>query len=161
MADCWGPMLRKNSLSWSLNRLQLSLYQQAGGTRSKYNYWRRKGLESSCWVAMIRHPVRRLGERCLASVTPACAIPSVVAFVNTGAVVIHGKYRSTEVNKTIVISIIDRNVYRWVAAKRWFSQHDQKRRPIRSVTEPAIVSLRFTNGRTKCDTKTAQINKKK
>ena len=44
MADCWGPMLRKNSLSWSLNRLQLSLYQQAGGTRSKYNYWRRNGL---------------------------------------------------------------------------------------------------------------------
>ena len=37
MADCWGPMLRKNSLSWSLNRLQLSLYQQADGTRSKYN----------------------------------------------------------------------------------------------------------------------------
>ena len=25
---------------------------------------------------------------------------------------------------------------------------------------PAIVSLRFTNGRTKCDTKTAQISKK-
>ena len=37
---CW----EKNSLSWSLNRLQLSLYQQAGGTRSKYNHWRRKGL---------------------------------------------------------------------------------------------------------------------
>ena len=37
---CW----EKNSLSWSLNRLQLSLYQQAGGTRSKYNYWRGKGL---------------------------------------------------------------------------------------------------------------------
>ena len=37
---CW----EKNCLSWSLNRLQLSLYQQAGGTRSKYNYWRRKGL---------------------------------------------------------------------------------------------------------------------
>ena len=73
---------------------------------------------------MIRHPVRRLGERCLASVTRACAIPSVVAFVNTGAVVIHGKYRSSEVNKTIVISIIDRNVYRWVTAKRWFSQLD-------------------------------------
>ena len=60
---------------------------------------------------MIRHPVRRLGERCLASVTRACAIPSVVAIVNTGAVVIHGKYWSSEVNKSIVISIIDRNVY--------------------------------------------------
>ena len=35
---------KENNLSWSLNRLQLSLYQQAGGTRSKYNYWRRKGL---------------------------------------------------------------------------------------------------------------------
>ena len=43
-----GGLLRadaeRNSLSWSLNRLQLSLYQQAGGSRSKYNYWRRKGL---------------------------------------------------------------------------------------------------------------------
>ena len=29
---------KKNSLSWPLNRLQLCLYQQAGGTRSKYNY---------------------------------------------------------------------------------------------------------------------------
>ena len=61
---------------------------------------------------MIRHPVRRLEERRLASVTRACAIPSVVGSVNTVAVVIHGKYRSSEVNKLIVISIIDRNVYR-------------------------------------------------
>ena len=38
VADCLGPMLRKNSLLWPLNRLQLSLYQQAGGNRSKYNY---------------------------------------------------------------------------------------------------------------------------
>ena len=38
---CWD---KKISLSWSLNRLQFSLYQQAGGTRSKYNYWRCKGL---------------------------------------------------------------------------------------------------------------------
>ena len=37
---CW----EKNSLSWPLNRLQLCLHQQAGGTRSEYNYWRRKGL---------------------------------------------------------------------------------------------------------------------
>ena len=37
---CW----EKKCLSWSLNRLQLSLYQQAGWARSKYNYWRRKGL---------------------------------------------------------------------------------------------------------------------
>ena len=44
MGDCRGPMLRKNSLSWSLNRLQLSLYQQASWTKSKSNYWRRKGL---------------------------------------------------------------------------------------------------------------------
>ena len=50
---------------------------------------------------MIRHPVRRLGERCLASVTRACAIPSVVGIVNTGAVVIHGEYRSSEVNKSL------------------------------------------------------------
>ena len=52
-------------LSWSLNQLQLSLYQQAGGTRSKYIYWRRKGSTEQ-WenrVAMIRHPGRRLGER--------------------------------------------------------------------------------------------------
>ena len=75
---------------------------------------------------MIWHPVRRLGERCLASVTRACAIASVVGIVNTGAVVIHGKYRSSEVNKSIVISIIDRNVYRWVMEKRCFSQKEVK-----------------------------------
>ena len=97
---CW----EKNRLSWSLNRLQLSLYQQAGGTRSKYNYW------------------------------------SVVAIVNTGAVVIRGKYRSSEVNKSIVISIIDRDVYRWVTTKR-FSQHDQKRRPIRSVASDCLTKI--------------------
>ena len=34
---CWV----KDILSWSLNRLLLSLYQQAGGTRSKCSYWRR------------------------------------------------------------------------------------------------------------------------
>ena len=32
------------SLSWSLNRLQLSLYQQTLGTVRKHNYWRRNGL---------------------------------------------------------------------------------------------------------------------
>ena len=26
MAVCWGPVLRKNSLSWPFNRLQLCLY---------------------------------------------------------------------------------------------------------------------------------------
>ena len=97
--------------------------------------------ESSCWVAMVRHPVRRLGERCIASVTCACAIPSVVGIVNTGASVIHGKYRSSEVNKSIVISIIDRNVYRWVTAKCWFSQHDQKQRPIRSVASDCLTKI--------------------
>ena len=35
------------SLSWSLNRLQLSLYQQTRGTGRKYNYWRRNGLQNS------------------------------------------------------------------------------------------------------------------
>ena len=45
MADCWWLMPRTIiSLSWSLNRLQLGLYQQAGETGSKYNYWRRNGL---------------------------------------------------------------------------------------------------------------------
>ena len=34
---------KKFSLSWSLNRLQWSLYQQAGGTGGKYNYWRCNG----------------------------------------------------------------------------------------------------------------------
>ena len=35
---------KKISLSWSLNRLQLSLYQHAGGTGNEYNYWRWNGL---------------------------------------------------------------------------------------------------------------------
>ena len=40
-----SPMLRKKiSLSWLLNRLQLSLYQQAGRTGSKHNYLRCIGL---------------------------------------------------------------------------------------------------------------------
>ena len=59
---------------------------------------------------MIRHPGRRLGEQCIESVTRAWAIPSVVGIVNTGAIVIHGIYRSSEVNKSIVISIIDQNI---------------------------------------------------
>ena len=119
-----GQFLEKNSLSWSLNRLQLSLYNKQVGLEVNTIIEDVRGWRS-CWVAMTRHPVRRLGERCLASVTRACAIPSVVAIVNTGGVVIHGKYRFSEVNKSIVISIIDRNVYRWVTGKRWFSQHDQ------------------------------------
>ena len=60
---------------------------------------------------MIRHTVRRLGERCLASETRAWVISSVVGIVNTGTVVIHSKYRSSGVIKSIVISIIDRNAY--------------------------------------------------
>ena len=56
-----------------------------------------------------------------------------------GTAVIQRKYQSSEVNKSIVISITDRNVYRWVTAKRWFSKHDQKRRPIRSVASDCLT----------------------
>ena len=35
-----------------------------------------------------------------------------------GAVVFHGEYRSSELNKSIVTSIIYRNVRRWFMAKR-------------------------------------------
>ena len=90
---------------------------------------------------MIRHQGRKLGDRCLASVTRPCVIPSMVGIVNRGAVVIHGKYRSSEVNKSIVISIIDRNVHRWVTTKRWFSQHDQERRPIPSVANDCLTKI--------------------
>ena len=90
---------------------------------------------------MIWHPGCRLVEQCLASVTRACTIPSVVDIVNTDAVVIHGKYRSCEVNKSVVILIIDRNAYWWVTTKRWFSQHDKKRRPVRSVASDCLTEI--------------------
>ena len=48
MAVYWWPRLgadaKKNTLSWSLDQLLLNLCQQAGGTGSKYNDWRRNGL---------------------------------------------------------------------------------------------------------------------
>ena len=57
-----------------------------------------------------------------------------------GTFVIHWKYRSSEVTKSFVISIIDRNVYRWVTAKG-FSQHVQERRPIWSVASNCLTNI--------------------
>ena len=70
--------------------------------------------------------------------------PSVIRawpIPNRGTVVIHGKYRSSEGNKSIVISIINRNVYRWFTAKRYFNQHNQERRPIRSVASDCLTKI--------------------
>ena len=114
-----------------LNRLQLSLYQQAGTVEINtiiVDVWWVDGTVkvSSCQVAIIRHSGRRLGCK------------------HRGAVVIHGEYCSFEVNKSIVISIIDRNIYRWVRPKRWFSEHDQERRPIRSVASDCLTNIHDT-----------------
>ena len=40
----WDISGARGMLKSLRNHRQLSLYQQAGETRSKYNYWRRKGL---------------------------------------------------------------------------------------------------------------------
>ena len=85
---------------------------------------------------MLRHSGRRLGDRCHASVTHACAIPNAVGIVNRGAVVIHGKYQSSEVNKSIAITNINRNVHRWFTAIRSI-----KRRPIRLVASTCLTNI--------------------
>ena len=88
---------------------------------------------------------RRLGDPFSASVTRRMRDPECCRHCKhrrgRGTAVIQRKYRSSEVNKSIVISITDRNVYRWVTAKRWFSKHDQKRRPIRSVASDCLTKI--------------------
>ena len=59
-----------------------------------------------------------------------CTFPNVVGIVNRGTAAIHRKYRSSDVNKSIAITIIDWHVHRWFAAKLTFGQ---ERRLIRSV----------------------------
>ena len=97
--------------------------------------WYRK--KSSCRLA---DPGRRLGNRRLAGVTTirACVFPSVVWVINRCAAAIHRKYRSSGVNKSIVISIIDRNVHRWFTA---ILTINQKRRPIRLVNSDGLTNI--------------------
>ena len=63
----------------------------------------------------------------------ACPFPNVIGIVNRGTTAIHRKYQSSDLNKSIAISIIDRHVHRWFAAKLTFGQ---ERRLIRSVACP-------------------------
>ena len=148
MADCWcGPMQRKkSSISWWLNRLQLSFTSTTDRTEGKYNFvdvmgWRNSKKIKQRWS----NSGCRLGGPLSASVTRRMRDPECCRNCRhrrgRGTAVIQRKYRSSEVNESIVISITDRNVYRWVTAKRWFSKHDQKRRPIRSVASDCLTRI--------------------
>ena len=84
-----------------------------------------------------------------AKVTCACAIPNLIRIVNTGAVVIHRKYRFSTVNKSIAMSIIKWEVHRWLTAKLSFSQ---ERRTILSVASDGLTNI-YKDGLTKYDIK--------
>ena len=58
------------------------------------------------------------------------------------AVVIHGRYRSSEVDKSIIILIIDRNVYRTI--RQNVSSVNMIKREDGFDQQPAIFSLIFT-----------------
>ena len=125
---------KKSSLSWWLNRLQLSFY--------KHNFvdvmgWRNSKKIKQRWS----NSGRRLGGPLSASVTRRMRDPECCRDCKhrrrRGTAVIQRQYRSSEVSK----SITDRNVYRWVTAKRWFSKHDQKRRQIRSVASDSLTKI--------------------
>ena len=61
---------------------------------------------------MIQHSGRRLGERRLLRVTHTGEIQNVLRIVERGAIVIRGKYWSSEVIISVVILIIYRHVCR-------------------------------------------------
>ena len=137
---------KKSSFSCWLNRLQLSFYKHDDRTEGKYNFvdvigWRNSKKIKQQWS----NSGRRLGGPLSASVTRRMRDPECCWDCKhrrgRGTAVIQRKYRSSEVNKSIVISITDWNVYRWVTAKRWFSEHDQKRRPIRSVASDCLTKI--------------------
>ena len=149
MADCWcGPGCReKNQVShddwidcnWVFTRT-------TDRTEGKYNFvdvmgWRNSKKIKQRWS----NSGRRLGGPLSTSVTRRMSDPECCRDCKhrrgRGTAVIQRKYRSSEVNKSIVISITDRNVYQWVTAKRWFSKHDQKRRPIRSVASDCLNEI--------------------
>ena len=115
-------------------------------TEGKYNFvavmgWRDSKKIKQRWS----NSGCRLGGPLSASVTRRMRDPECCRDCKhrpgRGTAVIQRKYRSSEVNKSIVISITDLNVYRWVTAKLWFSKHDQKRRPIRSVASDCLTKI--------------------
>ena len=69
-----------------------------------------------------------------------------------GAVGIHRKYQSFGANKSIVISIIDRDFHRRFTAKRLFSQAN---RLIPSAASDGLTDM-YNDRPTNCDTKAAQ-----
>ena len=95
-------------------------------TEGKYNFvgvmgWRNRKKINQQWS----NSGPRLGGPLSASVTRRMRDPECCRDCKhrrgRGTAVIQRKYRSSEVNKSIVILITDRNVYWWVMAKRWFS----------------------------------------
>ena len=134
VADRWcGPMQRKKSST-------------TDRTDGKYNFADVMGWQNSKKIKQRwSNSGRRLGGPLSASVTRRMCDPECCRDCKhrrgRGTAVIQRKYRSTEVNKSIVISITNRNVYRWVTAKHWFSKHDQKRRPIWSVASDCLTKI--------------------
>ena len=118
---------------------------ESGRNGCKYNYWRRCGFteQSEHWaveVAMIR-----LGSQIGWAVPRECNTVHACSqmssgLVNRGTAAIHRKYGSSDVNKSIAITIINWHVHRWFAAKLTFGQ---ERRRIRSVASP--VSQRWSH----------------
>ena len=145
MADWWGPMLRKKIIFhghqidcnwvWTSKQVGLEVNTIIEDVRGWRNSKRIELLLSS------NDPTSRSQIEWAVHCECNTCIPSVVGIVNTGADVIQGKHWSSKVDKSIVISIIDGNVYRWVTAKCWFSQNDQKRRPIRSVASDCLTKI--------------------
>ena len=110
---------------------------EAGRNGCKYNYWRRYGFteQSEHWAVELRWSDlgRRLDERCLASVTPRMRVPKCRRDFKQRHCSDSQKYQSSDVNKSIAITIIDWHVHRWFAAKLTFGQ---EMRLIRSVASP-------------------------
>ena len=149
MVDCWwGPMQRKTNQVSHDDWIDCNwvFTSTADRTEGKYNFvdvmdWRNSKKIKQRWS----NSGRRLGGLLSASVTRRMRDPECCRGCKhrrgRGTAVIQRKYWSSEVNKSIVISITDLNVYRWVTAKRWFSKHDQKRRPIRSVASDFLTKI--------------------
>ena len=145
MADCcWWPMLRQNRSFMVIKSIEVEflpakymglVVNTINGDVMGLTEWSEHRAFEERWSNLCR----RLGDRRLASVTliRTCTFPNVIRIVNRGTAAIHRKYRSSNVNESIAISIIDRNIHRWITAKLKFSR---ERRLIRSVASDCLTN---------------------
>ena len=128
MADCWWPMLRKNKVFHDdLIDCNWVCTSTTDRTDGKYNFGELMGWQNS------KSPLS-------ASVTQRMHNPECCRDCkqrrSRGTAVIQRKYRSSEVNKSIAITTIDRNLRQnlcSVKSPNWFDR------------SPAMVSLIFTS----------------